>query len=194
VSSQGEVVGEWSRGGTTDVAWLVVATVQLGATAASPHTRALTHPCVSSARALRRDLNAASRAPREHNRPTVTRGDTEVPELQHECLPTQQRELTGRGGGGWAGRSLMEAYANCHDWFQGDETARVAYGALTTLLMVNTWLPFPGSLGNFNDDGWFVSTIVFCYLAFPTLLPYLQARSHCLSHTRTHWLLRRAAR
>jgi hypothetical protein len=71
------------------------------------------------------------------------------------------------------------------DWFHGNEKARFAYGGVTTVLMVGTWLPFPGVIGCFNDDGWFVSTILFCYLTFPSLLPYLQ---ECSRSRQQQWI------
>ena len=72
-----------------------------------------------------------------------------------------------------------------HDWFHGNEEARYAYGGFTTVLMVGTWLPFPGSIACFNGDGWFVSAIFFCYLTFPSLLPYLQ---ECSRSTQQQWI------
>jgi len=86
----------------------------------------------------------------------------------------------------WAmGRSRTDEYANCRDWFAGNEAARISWGVLTGVAMVTTWIPFPGSPGNFNDDGWFVSTIAFCYLMFPSILPYLQEKSRKLQQ---YWI------
>ena len=72
-----------------------------------------------------------------------------------------------------------------HDWFHGNEEARYAYGGFNTVLMVATWLPFPGSIICFDGVGWFVSTIFFCYLTFPSLLPYLQ---ECSRSTQQQWI------
>jgi hypothetical protein len=83
------------------------------------------------------------------------------------------------------GCSRIDHYANCRDWFAGDEAARISWGVITSVAMVTTWFPFPGSPGNFSDDAWFISTIVFCYLMFPSILPYLQEKSRKLQQ---YWL------
>jgi hypothetical protein len=35
----------------------------------------------------------------------------------------------------------------CTGWFHGDKQAQFAYHGVTTLLVVGTWFPFPGSSG-----------------------------------------------